>query len=174
MIPFWNRDLAMGVDLLRTNANIAISILSILVGFYQPIGPDLLIILKGLSGSEAYSAATVATVFTMVGSGLVYVVARIWGRKLMLRLFSKRIEAIVKAERFYLRYGGWFLFASAIGPIPLKYAIWISGLSGMPSKKFFSIVAVGLVPRFFAEATVARYFPDFLQSLMQRLGLNLG
>lgn len=158
----------MFADLSRINADLAILVLSVLVGFYQPVGPDLFIILKGLSGSEPYSAAILAIASTTVGAGLAYLAARIWGRKILLRFFGKKADAIKKAEALYRRYGAWFVFASAIGPMPLKYAIWISGLSGMPSRKFFFLLAAGLVPRFLAEAMIARYCPDFLRSVMER------
>lgn len=169
MLACLHLGLSAAIDsLLRSNINFAIIILCLLVGLYQPIGPDLLIIMRGLSGYETYSSALIAICFTMLGAGLAYFVARIWGRRCLLGLLKRRARAIEKATILYRRYGSWFVFISAIGPIPLTYAIWVSGLLGMPARRFFPLVAIGLVPRFLAEAILVSLFPDLARWLTER------
>lgn len=169
MLACLQLEIGAAIDsLVRSNINFAIIVLSLLVGFYQPIGPDILIIMRGLSGYETYSSALIAICFTMLGAGLAYLVVRIWARRCLLSLLKRRAQAIEKATNLYRRFGSWFVFISAIGPIPLTYAIWVSALLGMPARRFFPLVAVGLVPRFLAEAALVSLFPGLTRSLVER------
>lgn len=139
------------------------------VAYYQPIGPDLLIILKGLSGGNAFISGWLAVAFTLLGTLGGFVPAKRFGRRIVQKIFKRKMSAFQRFDRMFTRYGAWFVFASAFGPIPLKYAIWLAGLSDMPLSRFIFLVIIGLLPRFLGEATLVTLYGDWVREHLARL-----
>ena len=156
------------VSLFARYGNFAIVLLGLPVAYYQPIGPDAFIILVGLAGGNAFWSASLATVFTLIGTLVGFFPARKYGRRLLRRVFKRRIKVVDRFEGTFQRYGGWFVFASAFGPIPLRYATWVAGLSDMPVGKFVMLVLTGLLPRFIGEATLVTVYGDWVRGLVER------
>ncbi len=157
------------VNLFNAYGDFAIIILGLPVAYYQPIGPDLLIILKGLAGGNAIFSAWLAVGFTLAGSLGGFFPAKRFGRRLVKRIFKRRMSVFERFDRTFERYGGWFVFASAFGPVPLRYAIWLAGISQMPLSKFVILVILGLIPRFLGEATLVTLYGDWVKGVLVKL-----
>ncbi len=154
------------VEIATHRADLAIVILSLPVGFYQPVGPDLLVILKGLTGGNALVSAGIAVVSTLAGAGLGFGVVRRWGSPLIRRLFRHNEEKLSKYNSLFHRYGSIFIVASAFGPPPLRFATWLAALSNINTGRFLLLVVIGLIPRFLGEAILAMYLKDYLMWLL--------
>ncbi len=156
------------INLFGKYGNLVIVMLGLPVAYYQPIGPDAFIILMGLSGGDAFWSACLAVVFTLVGTLAGFIPARRYGRRLLKKVFRRRIRVVDRFERTFARYGGWFVLASAFGPVPLRYATWIAGLSGMSLARFVLLVLAGLLPRFIGEAALVTLYGDWVRGLLGR------
>lgn len=164
------RAIGLAQHFLAAYGNWAIVLLSVAVAVYHPIGPDLLIILRGLSGTEAFSSAALAAVFTSIGSLLGYFFGRAIGPRILPRILGKHMDAVERFRALFGKYGIWLVAFSAFGPVPLTYVCWIAGLSGMRLRSFALAVVAGATPRFFGEAALVALWGDHVRSLLGLAG----
>ncbi|HVP58001.1 MAG TPA: VTT domain-containing protein [bacterium] len=157
---------ALAQHFLSGYGNWAIVVLSVAVAIYHPIGPDLLIILRGLAGGNAFGSAALAAVFTLIGSLVGYYFGRGLGARLLPRLFRSRMAAVEKFRAVFAKYGIWLVALSAFGPVPLTYVCWLAGFSNLRARTFALGVTIGMLPRFFGEAAAVTIWGDHVRQLL--------
>lgn len=143
-----------------TNALIAFGPLGILIvsaidsaGVPLPEGTDLWVIgLAVKSPDRAYLGALMATIGSVIGNMILFLLARRGGRS-----FMEKAEVPGKRQRFrawFARYGLVTVFIPALVPVPLPLKIFVisAGALRMRVLTFFLVILCARIPRFFGEA----------------------
>lgn len=140
-----------------------------------PIPPDALIVPMVLADrARAWRVALVATVFSVLGGLLGYVIgAFLWDQvgKPMLDLYGYAAKFEVFRGKYH-EWGAWAVFIAGITPFPYKVITILSGVAGLNVPVFIvaSVLARGL--RFFVEAALLwRYGEPVRTFIERRLGL---
>jgi membrane protein YqaA with SNARE-associated domain len=118
-------------------------------GIPLPGGVDaLLIFVSAVDHSSAYSAAGAAVVGSVIGSLVLFLLARKGGEQYLSRYTSSGRGARLKA--WFLEYGLLTVFVPACVPIPLPLKIFIisAGALGVSPVTFALVMAAARVPRY--------------------------
>lgn len=109
---------------------------------------------------RAYRYALVATVGTVIGSLILYVVgaeALAWLEGPVSRYFGVTPASIDEYRGTLARYGGWAIFASTMSPLSTKLTSIASGVAGVPLLEFFLALSAGRLTRTMVFAWLVRH-----------------
>jgi membrane protein DedA with SNARE-associated domain len=126
-----------------------------------PGGVDaLLIFVAVLDHSGAYTAAAAAVVGSIIGSMVLFFIARKGGEQYLNRYTSRGRGARLKA--WFLEYGLVTVFVPALVPIPMPLKIFIlsAGALDINPFSFALVLAVARVPRYFFLAWLGTRLGD--------------
>ena len=110
--------------------------------------------------SRAYRLALLATLGTLVGSVLLYVVGARWLSVLQgpIADWAGVSAAHIEGTRATLaKYGGWAIFASTMTPLSTKLTSIASGAIGVPWPQFVVALFAGRLVRTFGFAWLVRH-----------------
>lgn len=145
-------------------------VLSILDSAGLPVigGVDALVIaIATRDPSQAYIAAIFAVAGSLIGSLILYVIARMGGEVLLAKHISSRRGA--RLHLWFQRYGLATVFIPAISPLPLpmKVPVFCAGALQVRVSYFIAVVLAARVIRYFALAYLAkRYGHDTVHFLL--------
>lgn len=134
----------------------------------------LLIVLSANSPGTAYWAAAFATVGSVVGSMLLYFLARKGGEKYLEKHTVG--ERARKLRQWFQHYGLLTVFISAISPVPMPMKLFVvsAGALGVPPQAFFLTVLAARIPRYFTLAYLGSQLghgaADYLKSHVWNIG----
>jgi len=112
-------------------------------------GVDLLIVtIAVLDHSSAYWAAGAAVIGSLIGSPVLFLIARKGGEAYLSRFTAKGKGA--KLKDWYLEYGLLTVFVPAlvIVPLPMKIAVLCAGALGVSPAAFLLVIAAARIPRY--------------------------
>ena len=142
--------------------------ISLTVGVFQPLPPDIFVVGGGGLGLCPYLAALAALSGTLAGGTVGYLLGRWVGAQVLVRWFRIGEKWLRKGERLFRRYGIWGVAIGAFLPLPLREICWAAGTFRMPLVPFLAALALGLAPKFFGLAILSkacfnflRHFPPF-------------
>lgn len=104
--------------------------------------------------------ATMATLGSIAGCGILYVLARKGGRAFLQKRFSA--ERIDRGLHVFQRYGLMAVFIPSIlpPPAPFKIFVLLAGLAEVRPRSFILAIAVGRGLRYFGEGLLAVYYGE--------------
>ena len=126
-------------------------------GIPLPGGVDaLLVLLANQAPTTAYWCAALATLGSLIGSAILFSIARRGGKKYL----DKVTEGPrgLKFRNWFARYGLITVFVPCISliPLPMKPFVACSGVLGMKRTHFLLAVLLARVPRYFFLAWLGR------------------
>lgn len=137
-------------DAVETGGYPALAGLILLENLFPPIPSEIILPLAGFSvgkGELVYLLAVLAaTLGSVVGALILYVVARRGGRPLIYRFAPRvRISAreLDRADAWFDRYGAWFVLFGRLIPGVRSLVSIPAGLSEMPLMRFTLLTAIG-------------------------------
>jgi membrane protein YqaA with SNARE-associated domain len=137
-------------------------LLGLSIAIYQPVAPDFFIIGFSGIGLNAYWAATIAFIGTVIGAILGYGVGRWLEKVILIKLIRKWQNRFDRGKVLFRKYGVWAVLIAAVSPLPLSQISWLAGMSRMSLVKFSLTICAGLIPRYFGEAIFANQLKDWL------------
>lgn len=130
-------------------------------------GVDALLIAIAISNpSQAYLAALCATAGSLIGSSILFAIARKGGEVLLARHISGRRGA--RLHSWFERYGLVTVFIPALSPLPLpmKVPVFCAGALEVRWSYFLGVVGVARIIRYFSLARLgSRYGSATFQML---------
>lgn len=130
-------------------------------GIPLPGGVDaLLIFVSMVDHSAAYRAAGAAVAGSIIGSLVLFFIARKGGEQYLSRYTSSGRGARLKA--WFLEYGMLTVFVPACVPIPMPLKVFIisAGALGVSPVTFTLVLAVARIPRYFVLAWLGTKLGD--------------
>ncbi len=126
-----------------------------------PVPPDILLIPMVLAARErAWRIAAVATVASVVGGGLGYLIGAALfdtvGRPLL--EFYGQMESFQEFQAVYKEWGAWIVAGAGFTPFPYKVITIASGVAGLDPAVFMAASAVSRGARFFLVAALLWHF----------------
>ncbi|MCK4547213.1 MAG: DedA family protein [Candidatus Eisenbacteria sp.] len=131
--------------------------LGLVVGVWQPLAPDYFILAAALVGRSPYPMAAVAVLGTTGGAVIGYLLGRTVGTAVLARAFRSRPRTRERIERLFNRYGVFAVTICAATPVPMKYALWMSGTLRLSMSRYLLAFFAGYVPRVFVVAFVSHW-----------------
>ena len=132
---------------------------------------DILVIVMVIEHKELMPYyATMATLGSVTGCLLLYVIGRRGGEALLRRRFGgPRLERAMKLSK---KYGVLAVAVPAIlpPPAPFKVFVVLAGVSGVPLVQFASAVALGRGFRYFGEGWLAVRYGEAAIELLEQNG----
>ena len=126
-------------------------------GLPNPSGPDIALGLYASQRPEdAYLAAALAVIGSLIGSTILFLLARKGGE---MYLDRHTVSARGKRwRRWFQHYGLITVFIPGLipFPLPLKIAVVCAGALGIPLRAFLVVLAAARIPRYFAIAYLGR------------------
>jgi membrane protein YqaA with SNARE-associated domain len=116
-------------------------------------GVDAFVVLIAIADpSQAYWSAATAAAGSLIGGMVLFLIARKGGEEYLHRYTSLGRGARLRA--WFLEYGLLTVFVPALVPIPLPLKIFIlsAGALEVPLVRFFIILAVARIPRYYLFA----------------------
>lgn len=142
----------------------------------MPQGVDALLIAQAIaSPSSAYLAAALAVVGSLLGSLILYFLARRGGQVMLEKKVSK--SGVEKMRRQVEEYGAMVLFLPTAIPLPLPMKLFViaAGVFQMRLAAFCGVLVVARSIRYFGEAYVGiRYGEHATAFLKENALLGLG
>jgi membrane protein YqaA with SNARE-associated domain len=126
-------------------------------GLPNPSGPDIALILYASQRPEnAFLAAVLAVLGSLIGSAVLFLLARKGGE-----MFLERHTVSPRGKRWrrwFQNYGLITVFIPGLIPIPmpLKIAVVCSGALGISLRSFLAVLAAARIPRYLAIAYLGR------------------
>jgi membrane protein YqaA with SNARE-associated domain len=130
--------------------------LGLVVGLWQPLAPDYLIVAAALLGRSPYPLALAAALATGAGALIGYYLGRRIGTPVLARMFRSRPHHLERMERMFHRYGVLAVTICAATPIPMKYALWMSGALRLSPPRYMAALYLGYLPRLIVVAALSR------------------
>ncbi len=126
-----------------------------------PVPPDILLIPMVLAARErAWRIAAVATVASVVGGGLGYLIGSALfetvGRPLL--EFYGQMESFQEFQAVYNEWGAWIVAGAGFTPFPYKVITIASGVVDLDPVVFMAASAVSRGARFFLVAALLWHF----------------
>jgi membrane protein YqaA with SNARE-associated domain len=124
----------------------------------------------------AYLAALLAIVGSLIGSLILFFLARKGGEVLLAKHISHGAGA--KMHRWFQRYGLMTVFLPALSPLPLpmKIPVFCAGALQVRTTYFVAVVAVARIIRYFALAYLGREYGlqawDLVKAHAWQIGLG--
>jgi len=126
----------------------AIVVLGLSAGIYQPLGPDVFVVVSASVGLSPGLAAMMAVLSTGIGGSLGYAIGRGLFGSIFKRILKRKKQTVQKAAHWLSRRGLWVVAIAGVSPIPLTQVAWAAGLLRMNFTIFVGGLFLGLVPRF--------------------------
>ena len=148
------------------------------IGIPLPAAMDVLIILISVKAPErAYIAASMGVLGSIGGNVALFEMARFGVRR-----FVRETRKHGRFREWFHRYGLITVFIPAavpIVPLPLKFFVVSAGVLRMPRVKFFLVIVVSRILRYFGVAFLAVKLGTDAQGFLQRnawtlAGIGLG
>jgi membrane protein YqaA with SNARE-associated domain len=138
----------------------------ILFAFWEssffPIPPDPLLITMAVARPElGLVYAAIATLASVAGAALGYLIGNRGGRPIVERLFKP--DKILLAERLYQRYDVWAVTAAAFTPIPFKVFTITAGVAQLDFRRFILASIAGRGGRFFLVGGLVTIFGESIE-----------
>jgi membrane protein YqaA with SNARE-associated domain len=141
-----------------------------------PQGVDALLIAQAIaSPSTAYLAAGLAVVGSVIGSLILYSIARRGGRMLLEKKASS--GGIARMQHQIEKYDALVLLLPTMIPLPLPMKLFViaAGVFQMKIARFVAVIAFARVVRYFGETFIAlRYGEQTTAFLKENTLLGLG
>jgi membrane protein YqaA with SNARE-associated domain len=136
-----------------------------------PIPPDVLIIPMVLAApARAWRIALVATVASVVGGGLGYLIGaalfETLGRPLL--GFYGQMGSFEEFRQIYDEWGAWIVAGAGFTPFPYKVVTIASGVAGLDPVTFMAASAVSRAARFFLVAALLWQFGPPIRGFIER------
>jgi membrane protein YqaA with SNARE-associated domain len=132
---------------------------------------DILVIVMVIENPELMPYyATMATLGSVTGCLLLYVMGRRGGERLLRRRFGgSRLERAMELSR---KYGVMAVAIPAVlpPPVPFKVFVLLAGVSGVPLAQFVGAVAFGRGVRYFGEGWLAVRYGEVAIELLEQNG----
>jgi membrane protein YqaA with SNARE-associated domain len=142
----------------------------------MPQGVDALLIAQSVAApSSAYFAAALAVLGSLLGSLILYWLARRGGQIMLEKKASK--SGVEKMRRQVEEYGALVLFLPTVTPLPLPMKLFViaAGVFQMRLLPFCTVLVVARSIRYFGEAYVGvRYGEQATAFLKENALLGLG
>lgn len=142
----------------------------------MPQGVDALLIAQAVAApSSAYFAAALAVLGSLLGSLILYWLARRGGQIMLEKKASK--SGVEKMRRQVEEYGALVLFLPTVIPLPLPMKLFViaAGVFQMRLLPFCAVLVVARTIRYFSEAYVGvRYGEQAAVFLKENALLGLG
>lgn len=136
---------------------LALFVLAFWESSFFPVPPDgLMIVLMAGNPGFAFAFAGLATVGSLMGAGLGYVIGLKGGRPILTKLFSE--SRVNYVERQYQRRDVWAVSIAAFTPIPYKVFAIGAGVCRLKFRRFLFASLVGRGGRFFSVAFMMTVF----------------
>ena len=132
---------------------------------FFPVPPDVLLIPLALAKTSwALLFAAVATVGSLAGGILGYLIGDKGGRPLLQRFFKPEKVALVQG--YYRRYDVWAVGIAGFTPIPYKLFSISAGAFGLDLKRFVLASIVGRGGRFFLVGLAILVFGESVKAFL--------
>lgn len=141
----------------------------------MPQGVDALLIAQSIAAPEtAYFAATLAILGSLLGSLILYYMAR-RGGQIMLEKKASRV-GVEKMRRQVEEYGAMVLFLPTAVPLPLPMKLFViaAGVFQMRLLPFCAVLLVARSIRYFGEAYIATRYGDRTTEFLSENALLAG
>jgi membrane protein YqaA with SNARE-associated domain len=142
----------------------------------MPQGVDALLIAQSIaSPSSAYLAAALAVLGSLLGSLILYFLARRGGQIMLEKKASQ--SGVEKMRRQVEQYGAMVLFVPTVTPLPLPMKLFViaAGVFQMRLVSFCTVLVVARCIRYFGEAYIAvRYGEQTTAFLREHALLGAG
>jgi len=148
-----------GLLLLATLDSIGVPIVS---------GVDaLLITVAAVDPKQAYLAAACAIVGSLIGSYILFAIAK-KGGQVMLEKHTSSGRGL-KLRNWFEKYGLLTVFIPALSPVPLpmKIPVFCAGALEVRTRSFLSVVALARVIRYFALAYLGQHYGRYTLSYLE-------
>jgi membrane protein YqaA with SNARE-associated domain len=139
---------------------------------FFPIPPDVLLLLMGLARPQrAWMFAAICTMGSVVGGALGYAIGYFLFDALMHTTIAHALfgaDPLGAFQDWYARWGLWVILIKGLTPIPYKV---VTIASGAAQFNFWVFMAASLVTRgarFFAVATLLRFFGASAREFIER------
>jgi membrane protein YqaA with SNARE-associated domain len=118
----------------------------------------LLVAVATTQPKQAYPAAFLAVLGSLIGSLILFFIARKGGEVLLAKHISRGLGA--RLHVWFQRYGLVTVFVPAVSPIPLpmKVPVFCAGALNVRLFYFFFVVAVARLIRYFALAYLGQHY----------------
>ena len=140
-----------------------------------PQGVDFLLIAQAIAvPSMAYPAAALAVAGSLLGSFILYSMARRGGEVMLRKKASSK--GVEKIRQQVDEYGALVLVLPTMLPVPLPMKLFVIGAGVFQMKRLHFLLAVGLARcvRYFGEAFIAlRYGEQTTDILRDNIGVGL-
>ncbi len=134
----------------------ALFILAFAESSFFPIPPDVLLIAIGMAKPEsALWLALVCTIGSATGGMFGFLIGRVGGRPLLLKVFKEKKVSVV--DRYFERYGVMAVGVAGFTPIPYKVFTISAGAFRMNFPKFVVISVISRGARFFLVGLVVMF-----------------
>jgi membrane protein YqaA with SNARE-associated domain len=136
-----------------------------------PVPPDVLIIPMVLAArAQAWRIAAVATVASVIGGGLGYVIGaalfETLGRPLL--EFYGQMDSFEEFRRVYDEWGAWIVAGAGFTPFPYKVVTIASGVADLDPVIFMAASAVSRGARFFLVAALLWRFGPPIRGFIEK------
>ncbi len=134
----------------------ALFLLAFAESSFFPIPPDVLLIAIGMAKpTSALWLALVCTAGSTVGGMLGFLIGKVGGRPLLLKIFKEKKVGVV--DRYFEKYGVMAVGVAGFTPIPYKVFTISAGAFRMNFPKFVVISAISRGGRFFLVGLVLMF-----------------
>lgn len=126
-------------------------------GVPNPSGPDLILLLYASQRPDsAFTAAALAVLGSLIGSYILFRIARKGGEVYLARHTESARGK--KVRQWFHHYGLITVFIPAMIPIPMPLKLFVvcAGASGISSRAFLLVLGLARLPRYFAIAYLGR------------------
>lgn len=148
-------------------SDLALVVLAFVESSFFPVPPDTLLITLALARpQDAFWLAALCTVASVLGGLLGYLIGRVGGRPVAIRLFGQ--ARVAMAEALYKRYDTWAVFIAGFTPIPYKVFTIAAGVCALDVRRFALASLLGRGGRFFLVAAVVVVFGDPIRDFLER------
>ena len=89
---------------------------------------------------------------TTLGALIGYLLGRTIGTAILIRAFRSRPRSLERIERLFSKYGVFAVTICSATPLPMKYALWMSGALRLNIPRYLLAFWAGYLPRIFAVA----------------------
>jgi len=134
----------------------ALFILAFAESSFFPIPPDVLLIAIGMAKPEsALWLALVCTIGSSAGGMFGFLIGRVGGRPLLLKIFKEKKVSVV--DRYFEKYGVMAVGVAGFTPIPYKVFTISAGAFRMSFPRFVVISVLSRGARFFLVGLVLTF-----------------
>ncbi len=133
---------------------------------FFPIPPDVLLVVLCLASPEkSLLYALIASIGSVIGGAFGYSIGYFSEEAVVSKFIAKK--KLIKAHRFFEKYGYSAILIAAFTPIPYKIFTISAGLFYISFKKFITASIVGRSLRFFIVAVLIMLFGEQIISFIE-------